>query len=234
MPKLAPLAGLAFAAALAGPIAAQAAANLTLTFTGVALQGSGGSVSPYGGGGGSTSFAGEPVTISMTIAGQPGALYVSGFSATWSGQTYALPYQTSAGATGFPNDGFYDNSFGVMSNVSLTSAGGSISIFPTNAYISTTDGELNLGVNFNYGSPHGLASGVTGGGAIVTAVNQNYRPDIGFYDGGSSVSFNLTGMTREGAIPEPSAWALMLIGVAGIGGAIRLRRRPRRGYLPLR
>ena len=35
----------------------------------------------------------------------------------------------------------------------------------------------------------------------------------------------LTGLTRAGAIPEPSAWALMLIGVAGIGGACRLRPR---------
>ena len=34
MPKLAILAGLAFAAALAGPMAAQASASLSLTFTG--------------------------------------------------------------------------------------------------------------------------------------------------------------------------------------------------------
>ena len=225
MPKLAILAGLAFAAALAGPMAAQASASLSLTFTGLALSGSGAGVSPYGGGGGSISLAGEPVTISMTIAGPPDALYVSGFSASWSGQTYALPYPVAGGGTGYPKDGLYDSAFGFMSSVSLTPAGGSISLFPTSGYIATTDGDFDLSVNFVYGSPFRLASGVTGGGAISAYVSESYRPDLGPYDASANLTYALTGLTRAGAIPEPSAWALMLIGVAGIGGACRLRPR---------
>jgi hypothetical protein len=206
---------------LAIPMAAEATANLSLTFTGVALPGSIGVISPYLDYVHSTSFAGEPVSISMTITGSTDALYVSEFSAQWSDDTYSLPYQTAAGGPGYPDNGEYDDVLGVLSSVNVTAAGGSISIVPTFLFSSETDGEFELSVNFLYGAH----SGVTGGGTIVTAVNDNYRPDIGPYDGYSHVTFNLTGMTRAGPIPEPATWALMLIGFGGIGGALRLRRR---------
>jgi hypothetical protein len=41
-----------------------------------------------------------------------------------------------------------------------------------------------------------------------------------------SESFQIIGST-VGGVPEPASWALMLIGVAGLGGALRAARKPR-------
>ena len=104
-----------------------------MNLSGVVSPGSDGNVFPYDSNypPGDVSFDGQPVSISMTIGGDPGSLYVQSFSASWSNQTYGYPYITSFSGTGYPQDPINDNVFGFYSTVSLTPTGGSVSIFPT-------------------------------------------------------------------------------------------------------
>jgi len=51
------------------------------------------------------------------------------------------------------------------------------------------------------------------------------------YEAFASPQYAISGTITEGAVtvsaaPEPSAWALMVVGVAGVGGMLRYRRRP--------
>lgn len=58
------------------------------------------------------------------------------------------------------------------------------------------------------------------GSAITSFVEQSTRTG-GFY---TAQSIRLTTSATVFATPEPAAWALMLVGFCGIGGALRLRR----------
>jgi len=225
MSRLACLGGVLFAAALAGPMTASASASLSLTFSGVATPWSSSDLTPFRTDipPSSVSFVGEPVSIALTIAGDPGRLYVSGFSAQWSSQTYTLPYITGLSGPGFPDDPLHEGWSGFMSVVNLTDAGGEIRLYPTLGYMSDTDGSAGLDIHFTYGEPHDPYAGITGGGTAYSDVSDHYDPTIGPYNGGANVTFNLSAMTRSGAIPEPSCWALMLMGFGGLGAACRRR-----------
>jgi hypothetical protein len=41
--------------------------------------------------------------------------------------------------------------------------------------------------------------------------------DVDYIKGLSYASFQLTSLTRLGAVPEPSTWVMMLVGFAGLG-----------------
>jgi hypothetical protein len=210
---------LAAAAVLLAPAGAQAAVNLSLNFTGVASTGAGGSVFPYAQGYPDfTSFAGEPVSISMSIVGTPADPYVQSFSVNWSSQSYSEPFITSWSGTGYPNDPLYDSALGYMSTVNLNSAGGSIHVFPTFGFIAFTDASFDLNFSYAKGAPF---SGSGSTSAFLTFV---IDPNIGAYDASANVPFTLTSMTQSGSVPEPSTWLMLLLGSGALGLALRARR----------
>lgn len=221
----------AIAAVLACPAYAHAV-NLSLTFTGTVSPGSTGDVFPFDQNisPGQTNFDGQPVTISMSIVGSPGNLNVSSFSAQWSNQTYALPFTTSWSGVGLPNAPENDFVPGFFSTVSLDSNGGSITIFPDAGYVGLTDSDLNLSLNFAYSGPHNpfstfVDNGLTGGGNTNSYLNAGLSPLIDSpYDASTNLDFILSGVSLADAAPEPGTWAMLVIGLAALGGVVRRRR----------
>jgi hypothetical protein len=93
---------------------------------------------------------------------------------------------------------------------------------------------FNLGLNCNScgngaSNPYGssLTFDITGTGLGVLAANNfeghpiNFAVDV--VRGG--VNTGVIGGGLSGPVPEPSAWALMILGFGGVGAAIRSRRR---------
>jgi hypothetical protein len=64
---------------------------------------------------------------------------------------------------------------------------------------------------------------LTGGGSASTYFDFDESPVIGPYDAGSDVTFAVSSLSLS-AVPEPSVWAMMLLGFAGLGAAMRSRR----------
>jgi hypothetical protein len=210
---------LALAIALALPCVAQAG-HLTLNFNGVVSAGTG-QVFPYEDiAPGLTSFAGEPIAISLGVSQAPSGPYVDAFAVTWSGQTYDLPYITGWSDTGLENTPANESAVAFFSDVSLTGAGGHIRIFPTPAFHGVTNADFDLDLTFAYSSLHDPAgsfvdNAITGGGAFDASLNFVFA-SIGAYDAVSSGTFALTSVSQT-AVPEPSTWALMILGVGAAG-----------------
>jgi hypothetical protein len=230
VPRFSCLPALAFAAALVVPAWASANPDRLIDFRGIVSTGSAGRVlidTTFTEE--TTNFDGQPVDLSIVVSGDPGAYFVSSFTASWSNATYAFPFITHEAGDGFVIDPANDGLFGFYSTVDLNSLGGSISIFPTNGYIATTDGDFELTFNFTYSTaqdPFGnfTDNGLTGGGTFDDFKTFLIDPAIGPYDPESLGDFALTGVTqRVVGVPEPSAWALMLLGVASLGVALRAR-----------
>lgn len=220
-------AGIAVLAAAIAAGACNSAAAFSLDFTGVASPGATGNVFSYEGYPiPSVSFAGQPVNLSLDVAGSPEGLYVQDFSVSWSGQTYDYPYQTATGGEGYPADPFYDFAFGFMSAVTFSPSGGSITIFPTFGWEAYTDGSFYLTLSYTLSSPHPVGSvftdsNVMGAGNVQFGVEDDVDPMIGPYDADSEVPFSLSSVSSA---PEPAAWALMLVGLGMIGATCRARR----------
>jgi hypothetical protein len=218
---------LAIAALLACPAYAHA---VILSFSGVVSPGSVGTVHAYDPSVPTppTSFDGDPVGVTISIAGPPNALYVDYFSIFWSIPPEPLPYIINWSGSGFPNAPGNENLIGFFSTVSLTNTGGSVFITPTSGFIASTDSDFNLSVNFTYGAPHDpfstfVDNGTTGGGDFDGFKTFVIDPTIGPYDAFSQGDFTITGFSQRG-LPEPATWALMLAGFGGIGAAMRARR----------
>ncbi len=215
-----------FLSVAANPNSCQAAISLSLGFGGEVLANSGGSIVlvPYGPMPPSmVSFVGEPVNIAVSVVGNPADLYVNSFSISWSNQTYTLPYITSAGGIGFPND-CGACGFGFQSSVNLGPSGGSISIFPTGEWEAFTDGSFGLQFSFSFSKPQNpygsfIDDNLSGGGNVSEYLPFSYDPSIGFYDSTSNVNFALSSLTQVSSIPEPSTWVMALVGFAGLGYA---------------
>jgi hypothetical protein len=231
MTRLRPLAPLILAAALTVPTWASAAVDLSMEFKGVAGDTASGTVSPYLTAGGITSFAGEPVDITVSIAGELGDLYVSGFTASWSDRTYALPFLTHLDGAGFPNTPENIDAFGFFSTVSLDANGGSIHIIPTSGYVSAVDGDASLDFSFTYSTPQDplgsfTDNAATGSGTFDDFLTFLIDPVIGPYDADSAGPFTISSVSQTAiAVPEPSTWAILLLGAAGTGLALRRARR---------
>ena len=218
------------AAVLLCPVYAQAAVNLSLNFAGEVSPGSSGDVLIYSTDEvDTTSYDGQPVSIDLTIRGNPGSLYVSDFSMTWSNQVLALPFATGASGTGYAPEPFNDTQLGFLSIVNLGSTGGSIRIYPTFEFGAFTDGNFILDFNFSFSQPHNPYSaftdnGLTGGGSMNLYLNRAQDPNIGTYDAFADANFTLSTLSQAGSAPEPSAWAMLLLGFASLGFAARMRR----------
>jgi hypothetical protein len=107
----------------------------------------------------------------------------------------------------------FDTVSGLLSNVSYTSVSGS---FSTGTEYTPGDAtQIYFGV---FGSPnydvYQLARSLNNGGTV--GINSGTHPSIVIDAGGSLTT---------GGVPEPSTWAMMLVGFGALGSALRGRRR---------
>ncbi|HEY2049004.1 MAG TPA: PEP-CTERM sorting domain-containing protein [Caulobacteraceae bacterium] len=217
----------AVVAALALGSSAAQAVEVSMAFTGVVSPGSSGGVFPYGSEPLSTSFDGQPVQISLTIAGEPGALYVSGFSMSWSQASYSAPFITGWSGPGLPQSPDNDLSVAFYSNVSLGADGGSIQVFPTDGFLAATDADFDLDFSYSFSQPQNpygafTDSGLTGSGSFGADEIFLSDPILGNYDASSSGQFSLSRLAQT-IVPEPSTWAMLVLGACLVGLARRFR-----------
>jgi hypothetical protein len=61
---------------------------------------------------------------------------------------------------------------------------------------------------------------VTGSGSFSAFKTFVFDPNLGAYDASSTGQFTLSSLTQTG-VPEPSTWAMLILGVGLIGFAAR-------------
>lgn len=205
--------------ALASP--ASVLASETLSFVGSVSPGSLESVLPY-----STfdtlnsDFDGEPLIFTAHVVGAPGSLYVKSFQLQWSAPT--APFMTQwvdGGGAPLAKNGITTADF--VSSAQLDGAGGELRTTSSNYYVGQTDGSAALQLSYAIGG-----AGLTGHGRFTASLSQIFDPRIGLYDETVSIPFTLAGGVLTPA-PEPAAWIMMTLGVAGLGWACRMRARRR-------
>lgn len=223
-------AALTFSAALIAPAQSLASEHVTLTFLGVASPGIDESINAYdanavvppGG-----HFDG-PVSIKVSIADFDTTPYVDHFSIDWA-DAPSGPYAAGWQGAGSPGsvDPFTPT---YLSNVALNGAGGSISIFNNFGYAAFYDGAFSLNLDFAFDAPQtflasfqdGLASG---GGAVSGSKSLSYAPGVGFFDSTLGGGFTLSRVEAVvSSVPEPGAWAMMIVGFFGLGAVLRRQR----------
>lgn len=237
------LPGLVLSAALAAPAVSSAAERLNLNFTGVVSPGSFVAVdSNVEGEQGThrTSFDGESVNIALSLQRHGGGYYVEHFEISWTDEAYDYPFLLGWNGDGFPYPPDAGPSDGFASTVNLTSSGGAISIFPTHNYHGDYNSSFDLNLSFVTDQPYDPAlsfptMAVSGGGDI-DAYSADYfwvpgdgpyayfPPDFSgerdYFEGLSRFNFTVTSMSQT-AVPEPSAWLLMIAGFAAVGAMTR-------------
>lgn len=160
---------------------------------------------------------------------------------------------TQVGAKGDPVDG---GSPGILSLDNTGSGGGltdSLSIDSATGLTDSLSNSISVGdqiLNFSYnGSEMATYMGIFNGGSAVGCTgdgcfNNTY---FLFYDSAGitsgtidlSLLFNNRGISHVdlfdhgGAVPEPGTWALMLLGFAGVGAAMRRSRKRKPGLLQI-
>lgn len=110
--------------------------------------------------------------------------------------------------------------------------------FTLNLYnASGLEGSLNNAVSPNASLYNAMTSGdhlggfalnpgMTDGPLLEFALNSTAVADLNAAIAGDDTYFVIAGsVTPDVPVPEPAAWALMLAGFAGLGAAVRLRRR---------
>jgi hypothetical protein len=115
---------------------------------------------------------------------------------------------------------------GMLSAVRLTDSGGSISIRPSAGLASVLDSSFGGALTYSFSQAHDPFSrlidfGLTGKGTASASQGVFANTHAGFV---------LTSLRQKlVAVPEPTSWALMLIGFVALGGALRGRKFARAG-----
>ena len=132
-------------------------------------------------------------------------------------------------ATGINNNGqivgdFYD---GISERGFLYSNG----TYDTISEPASSGLTLVRGIN-NYGTVIGDYYYNSGTGTPFTYSNGMYSPVLdgsayvlGINDAGTIVGYRQATLTMNAGVPEPSTWALLLVGIGGLGAVMRNRRR---------
>jgi hypothetical protein len=215
----------AIAAAILVPASAGATTRL-MTFTGTVTPGSVGIVTYKPGFTQDTrSFAGQPFRLYVVVADDPeyGVPYVQNFQVRWSTRDlheypdFPVFNEYGSGGTGYPPSDLFPRDDEYSSEVHLTDTGGSMHFSPFRADFRYSE----LQFNFTLSSPHDPASNfvddeVSGGGTFSAGYDGFGTPDMRAFGG---YTFDKVSVT--GPVPEPAAWALMLVGFTGVGIAIR-------------
>ena len=137
----------------------------------------------------------------------------------------------SQATTQGPYDGADDTYLGVVNNSGSTINSFTVSSSTADIFGFDGDGIDAYGAVENagnpdttgYGGPNGYFTGITNIGGVESGT-VNFLGGIA--DGGAdyfSLEEPLTAASIGGSVPEPATWALMLIGVGGIGFAARRR-----------
>ena len=133
---------------------------------------------------------------------------------TFSPSSY-YDYGSSAVNTPVTGSFDFDTVTGALSNVNYTSVSGN---FTTGAEYNPGDAtEIYFGQfgSSNY-DVYQLARSLIGGGTI--AISSGTHPSIPISAGGSLTT------TSIGAVPEPTTWAMMLLGIGALGFVLRRQR----------
>jgi hypothetical protein len=218
---------LLLAATLLCPAGAQATANLTLSFFGTVTPGSGETIHAYESDNDDrirTAFDGQPAVITIHVVSSHEGKYIDWFGLNWSNQTYALPFETGwSDHAGAPPSKVDDRGVDFGSTLLLSKSGGSLGLWASSDYISYTDGEFALSLNY---AKLG-AKRITGSGRFEFWEGNFWDPQIpgGVYNESGGIGFTLDRFSRSGPVPEPSTWSMLLLGIGGLGAMLRTRRR---------
>jgi hypothetical protein len=218
------------AAAAAASIAAPASAAIVLNTDGSIAVSSDTTVGDsleltFNGSSSGQTIDGLSSSLVLTFAGLDGANFVFGYSLT---NTSVAPL-TSANVMGFGFD---------VAGPQLLTAG------VTGDLNTVGSGSISNGVNVDVCFKSGQGNNCAGGGNLGFATGDTAAGQfrLGFADGTTSILLNNTvvryqgingpgisggsaiGVPINGAVPEPSTWAMMLLGFFGVAGAMRTRR----------
>lgn len=179
----------------------------------------------------------------LGLATQAHAVTFPGFGANPSGPEFLITIDSGGTASialnpvyssdPGPYDGSDDTYIGVVNNSSQTvnslhlTSNQSIFAFEgdgidTGSYLDIPN---NAQDNTGYGGPNAFFSNIVGNSGDVNFIGGIAPGDAGIFSLEEQLSTaSFTGITT-GGVPEPSTWALMLVGVGAVGGMLRLRPR---------
>ena len=194
--------------------------TLDLTLTGVASPGFQDALFDPSMSSPTVSFAGQPVTIQLSINDPGGLPTLNAFTVRWSNQSFSLPVLTGFSGSGAPGQ--------FMSFMALTDTAGALDIVPSATYLNAGGADFDMNLSYATSAPHSLLSPftdtVTGSGSLEGFVPFPNNPTFGSFTNTVAGDFTLTSLTAS-VVPEPSAWAAMLVGLSTLGVALRMRRR---------
>ena len=147
----------------------------------------------------------------------------SGFSASGGGSV--LPVDpASVDFTVTFNDSVVDEAAttGLVINATNVPYGWQFAYNPTGDLLNLATQAGPLGCAIGAGSACAYINGATGAAPTVTLFQQSTSDGVNWTAANTNLTYSSLGVV---AAPEPAAWATMLLGLAGLGGALRARRK---------